>query len=970
MTLPGRNQESATLRALLDDIRDGKGRLVLIAGDSGIGKTSLVESLASEAQALGAIILGGHCYDLDTAAPYEPWIDLLRSYRPTGAMPALPDGLGNAELLETLSGKDALYEQVAGFLEALSMHRPAVVILEDMHWSDQASLELLRAMARRIRFWPLLIVATFRGNELSAQQPLHRVLPLLVRETRPPRIDLLPLDAEAIAQVVRERYALAASDERRLVAHLHRYSEGNPFYLEELLRTLEHERLLRPTDRGWVVSDLAVTPVPPLVRQLIDERVARLGEANQRMLQIAAVIGQVMPPDLWQVAAGIDDDAFADGVEAARGANLVQETRDRQALRFTHALVREALYDGVPLLRRRSWHLRVGQLLAQHPDPDPDSVAYHYLQADEASASAWLLRAAQRAERRDASWDAIARYEQALPVLERHGDADALAWATVDLAESYRYVDPVKAASHLTAVEALATRSGDPLLQLSIRWLRARLRGFLGENVYGDLQACVAALDSLSADDRQRLASMGRLNLPSRGLLAQWLAFIGQYDEAIAYAESELAAAAGVPSAARRNELGAAQIALALAHAGLGQPAAARSAFIASREQFQALDASFMAASTLKWQLIDVTMAYAADDLGERQRLLDEYGQTMARMSSFAVFRGQRPLLQVFAPGIIEGKWPEVRESAQAYLTVPAWRVSALAALGELDWRQGRAAAAWGRVRSGIPQGVESDPGNLYYVDSLALMRLAAHLALEEGDLEKADAWIAAHDRWLAWSGRVLDRSSGLLLRARWHDASGDRRLAKQGAEQALALAGEPRQPLALLDAHRFLGSLAISSGNLGEAERHLQAALTIADACGAVFERALVVVEQARLAFAQSRYDDAEARLEAARAICQALGAAPTLEQIASLETTTPAPTAPRQPPIGDLTTREVEVLRLVARGLSYADVGEQLFISPRTVARHLQSIYGKLGLDSRAEAAAFAFEHGLIEGDRGKGG
>ena len=962
MTLPGRNQESATLRALLDDLRDGRGRLVLIAGDAGIGKTSLVEFLASEAQARGSVILSGHCYDLDTASPYEPWIDLLRSYRPTGAMPVLPDGLGNAELLETLSGKDALYEQVAGFLEALSHYRPAVVILEDMHWSDQASLDLLRAMARRIRFWPILLVATLRDNELSTQQPLHRVLPLLVRETRPPRIDLLPLDAEAIAQVVRERYALATGDEARLVAHLHRYSEGNPFYLEELLRTLEHERLVRPTDRGWVVSDLAAAPVPSLVRQLIDERVARLGEANQRLLQIAAVIGQVVPPDLWQTAAGLDDESFADGVEAARQAHLVQETRDRQALRFTHALVRAAVYDSVPLLRRRARHLRIGQLLAQQSDPDPDSVAHHFLQADEASASDWLLRAAQRAERRDASWDAIARYEQALPVLERHGTSDALAWAMVDLAESYRYVDPVKSASHLPAVEALAAQSGDPLLQVAIRWLRARLRGFLGENVYGDLQACVAALDGLSADDRQRLASMGRLNLPSRGLLAQWLAFIGQYAEAMAYADAELAGGVGAPSAARRNEEGAARIALALAHAGLGRPVAARAEFLASREQFQVLDASFMAASTLKWQLIDVTMAYGADDLGDRQRLLDEYQQTMTRMSSFAVFRGQRPLLQVFSPGIIEGRWAEVRESAQAYLTVPAWRVSALAALGELEWRQGRFAAAWGRVRSGIPQGVESDPGNLYYVDSLLLMRLAARLALDEGDLEQADAWIAAHERWLAWSGRVLDRPASFLLRARWHEASGERRLAKQAAEQAMTLATEPRQPLALLDAHRFLGSLAVTNGDLGEAERHLRGALALADACGAVFERALVLVEQARLDFANSRSDEAQALLEAAGATCQTLGATPTLERIASLATSTP--TAPRQTPIADLTMREVEVLRLVARGLSYADVGEQLFISPRTVARHLQSIYGKLGLDSRAEAAAFAFAHGLVGG------
>lgn len=958
--LHGRSSEMATLRAALEGALAGRGRLALVVGEAGIGKTSLVESIAAEARQRGALILSGHCYDLETASPYEPWIELLRSYRPAAPLPPLPAGLSNAELLETLSGKDALYEQVAGFLSDLSKHRPVILLFEDMHWSDQASLDLLRAVARRARSWPLLIAATLRDNEIAPHAPLYRALPPLVRESRPTRIDLLPLETEAIRLLVRERYGLPPADEGRLVAHLVRYAEGIPFYLEEVLRTLEHERLLRRGKQGWALANLTVAPVPPLVRHLIDERVVRLGESVQHLVQIAAVIGLAVPPDLWQAAAGIDDEAFADAVDAARQAQIIGETPDRAALQFSHALVREALYDGVPLLRRRAWHRRLGELLAQQPDPDPDSVAHHLLQAGDADAARWLIRAAQRAERCDAAWDAIARYEQAIPLLQQAASSGKLAWLHTDLAESYRYVNPARSAMHLDAAEVLAQECADPVLALAIRWLRVRLRGFLGQNVLDDLQQCVAALDVLSADERARLASMGRLNLPSRGLLAQWLAFIGGYREATTYAEAVMAEEPAEITAARHNEQGAALIALALAHASAGRSAEAKSEFVASREQFRAIDASFMTASTLKWELLEVEMAYATEDLEERHRLLDEYRRTMARLGSFAVFRGERPLLQVFWPAMLEGRWNDVREGALAYLRVPAWRVSALAALGELERRQGKFAAAWSRVRAAAPDGAESEPGSLYYVDALIVQRLAASLALDEGDRDLALTWLDTHDRWLAWSGRVLDRAAGSLLRARYHLALGERAEARRWAEQALAAASTPRQPLAILTAHRALGELAASEGALPEAETHLAAALALANACAAPYERALTLVEQIRMLAAQHRPEAAAPLQEEARAIFTRLGAEPALDRLDAAVALATAET-PTPPPAG-LTRREVEVLRLVAQGLSYADVGARLYISPRTVGRHLQSIYGRLGVDSRAEATAFAFNHGLV--------
>lgn len=959
-SLYGRQDDAAALQAIWQAACDGAGGLALIAGEAGIGKTSLVEALVATARHAGAVVLTGHCYDLESGSPYAPWAEVLRNTSVEDGLPTLPASTHAAGLLDITGSKDAFVTQITTFLAALSSRHPVILVLEDMHWSDQASLDLLRAVVRRVSAWRVLIVATFRDNELTLDQPLHRVLPQLVREGRPLRLDLRALAARDIQGLVAARYQLPAEDEARLVTHLLRYTEGNPFYLEELLRTLEHEQIVTLTAHGWRLGDLAQVPVPPLVRQLIDDRVARLGASTQRLLQLAAVIGQVIPIEHWQAIAGVSDAALAEAVEQAHAAQLLQETPDHTSLAFSHALFREALYGSVSLLQRRAWHRQVADLLAERASPEPEAVAFHLVQAGDGRAVEWLIRAGQRAERRDAARDAIARYEQALPLLERHGPSDALAWLHADLAESYRYVDLARSAEHLDAAERTAQGTRDPLLALAVRWLRARLRGFLGQRVLADLRDCVKALDALTLQERAELTTMGRLHVPSRGLLAQWLAFIGRYDEARVFAEAVLAEDADAESPARRNELGGAYIALALVDAGLGRPAAARAAFAASRDQFRALDSTFMTASTLKWEIIEVAMAYQADDLRERQRLLYDYEQSMARMSSFAVFSGARLLLQVFGPASIEGRWDTVLEAGQAYLQVPAWRISALAALGEIERLRGDSDAAWGRIRSGIPGGPATDPGDLYFVDMLALQRLAADLCLDTGDLANGLAWITAHDRWLTWSGRLLNRAQGALLHARYHLLRGDLEMAEAATERAATLAASPRQPLALLAAERMQGTLAGARGRFAVAEAHLNAALALCDACAAPYERVRTLLEVAVLRRAQNRTEDAASALEEARQISTSLGAELALQSIAELET--PATDATSVAAISGLSPREVEVLRLVARGLSYAEIGAELYISPRTVARHLQSIYAKLSLDSRAEAAAYAYAHGIV--------
>ena len=248
--LVGREREQQRLGALLAAAADGQGRLVLIGGEAGIGKTALVRALTTEAATHGAAILIGHCYDLSATPPYGPWRELL-TRRPSGdGLPPVPAALTDAGDPEP-GGEAALFRQVLDILAAVVATRPAVVVLEDLHWADPASLDLLRFLARQLPTLPLLLVATYRADELTRRHPLAHLLPALVRESPAERLDLRRLDETALRALVADRYPLPTEAESRLVAYLERAAEGNPFYAQELLRNLEEERVLCPGEPHW-----------------------------------------------------------------------------------------------------------------------------------------------------------------------------------------------------------------------------------------------------------------------------------------------------------------------------------------------------------------------------------------------------------------------------------------------------------------------------------------------------------------------------------------------------------------------------------------------------------------------------------------------------------------------------------------------------------------------------------------------
>jgi DNA-binding CsgD family transcriptional regulator/predicted negative regulator of RcsB-dependent stress response len=385
---------------------------VLVGGEAGIGKTALVEWLADDARGQGAQYWVGRCHDLTQTPPYGPWRDALAQADRMGDV-RRPSPFATGAEHNTPIDQSSLFERVRGLLAGAASTQPLVLTLEDVHWSDPASLELLRFIAHGIESLPVLLIATYRSDELAPREPLFALLPRLARQSRVERIDLGAIDAEATRSLVRQRYTLSAADEARLVAYLQLRADGNPLFITELLRTLETGRLLTPEADRWRLGELTQAPVPPLIRQIIEDRLTALAPETQCLLEFADAIGQEAPLDIWREASGASRDELLAAADLAVRTRLAHDWALPERIIFTHALVRDALYGRQPLLARQAQHLRIAESLAARADGQPSVVASHFALADDPRAIDWLIRAGEDALALYAARDAIAALDHA-----------------------------------------------------------------------------------------------------------------------------------------------------------------------------------------------------------------------------------------------------------------------------------------------------------------------------------------------------------------------------------------------------------------------------------------------------------------------------------------------------------------------------------------------------------------------------
>jgi DNA-binding CsgD family transcriptional regulator len=400
---------------------------------------------------------------------------------------------------------------------------------------------------------------------------------------------------------------------------------------------------------------------------------------------------------------------------------------------------------------------------------------------------------------------------------------------------------------------------------------------------------------------------------------------------------------------------------LAMAYAFQGEPGPARRAYAAATAAYEASANHVAALINLREELILAVLPYQADERAERERVV-------AATEPMAVWLTERgghanPDLPRYARVpllVIEGRWREARAILEPSDHSDLATILQPPALyrGTLARAQGDAETAWRSVHEPSRVHPASEPGERRGPLPLPFQLLAAGLALDAGDLAGARSWLDLHRRWLDFMEATLGRSEAEVFDAEWYRAAGDADRAREHAVRALAHAAQPRQPLALLAAHRMLGVLATDAGDRAVAEDHFAQSLALADACHAPYERSLTLIAHAELLAATDEHRGARALLDEARTLCLPMGALPALARIERLAARLDAATG-RQP--AGLTAREAEVLRLVAGGLSNAEIAERLYLSLNTVKVHVGNVLAKTGVPNRAAAAQFARRRGL---------
>jgi len=891
--LAGRDKELALLREKLASAKGGKGGLVLIGGEAGIGKTTLAGSALHEAAARGFTVLEGHAFDLAETPPYGPFIDLFLHLPDAPAMPPLPEAFAVRGTVGAVPSQMALFAQVEDFLRALSDQRPVAMLLDDLHWSDPASLDLLRFLARFVANMPILMLVTYRSDELTRKHPLYALLPQLAREAGAARIDLGRLDDDAVRTLVAERYRLPDADAARLVSYLQSRAEGNALFVGELLRTLEEGDVLARDGDGWRLDDLARAGVPTLLRQVIEGRVARLDDDAQESLGAAAVIGQEVPFAIWATVSGTDEDALTEVVEQAAVSRLMEETPDGTGARFVHALIRETVYEGLVPSRRRRLHRAAGEALAALPDPDADAVAHHFRVVGDARTALWLVKAGERARAAYAYVTAAERMREAVALLDTPEGAATAASLCVQIGHMLRLSDNAQAIRYSEEAIRRAEEADDPVLLGVARCCLGSNRLLNDEYARGiaELRSAVAELEALPPAAWERTATpkwyLAALEgdrsstTDVRSQLAFVLAVVGALAEALALVGGTLTIDDAALATANVDKL----LTLRIVAEYLGHPVVAKRAF----EEFGRLaraeeDWYRLGVQTVAF-LVRTVLPYSADDCAFREEVASAAVEVWGRVHALHLappfpVRAVRHFLD-----FITGEWDAALTNAPAVqrLTGPLGQTAALT-MGTIARLQGRPEDARRYVREWLPEEEATEPGAHPLVIGLQFLHLGGLLALDAGDLDGAREWAEAHDRWLVWSGAVRGQSEGQALWAHYHRQAGDMDAAREHAEHALAHATAPRQPLALLAAHRLLGELDTDAGRHDDAVTHLETSLALADACAAPYERALTLLAMAELRTATGEHADAKRLIDDVTAICAPIGAKPTLARADTL--------------------------------------------------------------------------------------
>ncbi|MET9387806.1 AAA family ATPase [Streptomyces sp. NPDC002928] len=972
--LVGREGELSRLAGVLERARAGDARAVLVAGDAGVGKTRVLDEVAGQAAGAGTTVFTGHCVDLgDVGLPYLPFTEILgamaadeRFAAVLSAHPVVDRLLGaGTDAAGDAGGRLRLFEGVAALLADLARTAPLLLVVEDLHWADQSSRDLLRfLLSRGLLQRPaggapthrLAVFASYRADDLHRRHPLRPLLAELVRLPSVERLELRPLTDTEVARLVRARQDRLLPD--ATVRGIVERAEGNAFYAEELLAATDAQA-------GGVPSGLA---------DVLLIRVEQLSETAQLVLRTAAVAGRRVEHDLLSDAVGLPEDELESALREAVGHQLLV-AGDGDTYAFRHALAREAVYADLLPGERARLHGAYARLLAARGRTAETAAerAHHYREShDLPEALAASLEAADHAQRLGAPAEELRHLEAALDL-----------WSSVppEARPAATGVDPVTLTLRASAAAAHAGDShrAVSLTRAALAWVGQDADSALAARIRYTLAGNLLTVDQLQA--AFRYSSEALALIPAEPPSRTWV----------------WAAATHVMAA---RQLGADETALRIAHRALrvaeelGMPDAQADLLISlanlegggrrSAEGQEQLRRARELARSAGHGPVEMRALFNQSisrfESGDLEACLPLLADALERARRSGLLSSSYPLgmryLQLLAMYTL-GRWDEcLRAAADAEAVLPATGAFAAGpalyvAVARGDFGTAERAHAlmdgpfnWmGTLVAGI---VLTDSAALRGDPEAAVERMRAALtALGDDSGRRPDVAVRLAALCLA---AIADRTAELRRAGnvrelcRWTDT------AAELVEQARASAerdeeGRPQGPEGQAWLARAEAEWAsVESGPDPAAWEKVVAAFGYGDA----YEQARCRLRYAEALLAMERRGEAAGQLRAARPTAVALGAVPLLERIDALtrrgRLTDTAPGEERVPP---LTAREQDVLRLLALGRSNRQIGEELFITGKTASVHVSNILAKLGAASRTEAVAIAYREGLIAPD-----
>jgi len=967
----GRSAELARLRALMATAQGERTRVVLLGGEPGSGKSRLVREFAAEAAAGGALVLYGSC-DAEVRTPYGAFVEALdqlaRVTEPDELRTALGGGggeltrllpdlgarvgeLGPAVEADPDTERHRLHTTVADLLAGITRRRPVLLVLEDVHWADAPTLLLLRQLAR-VGGARMLLLATFRDTEADVPDTLSETLADL-RRYDTVRLGLHGLSSDEVAEFVRSAAGEDLSPAlRALAAAIRELTDGNAFLVCELWRALEETAAVEVVDGTIRVrGSLAELGSPKSVREVVSHRLSRLQPGTSELLELAATAGAEFELDVVRRAAGLGEPEVLGALDEAVRSGMIEEFPSQGlACRFSHELVRRALYDRLSGPRRAELHLRVGVALEEgSTDRSGRAVAdlaHHFAAAapfgGKARAVKYNVLAARAATAGLAYDEAAARLRTALAL--GIDNAEERLEISLELGQvSHRGGKALDALAAYRAAADIARELADAqgLAGAAIGYEDACWRP--GMTDQGAVEVLEEAAILLGDED-------SKLRVGLLGGLARALDFQGHHDRGAIVRTNAV-------DMARRLEdkIGLAGV----------------------------LVRSYWSRGTTSLEEI-LGMLIEAKEIGQELGNTEIRAEAMAwRVPAFVALSDMESARREVAV-LLE----TAEQTAQPFIIHVAEHYGSALALcdGRLDEAEARARRSreWSLLLSG------RDPSGVYGIQMFGVQRELGRLAelapvvrILAGDEAREGPWQPGLVALLAELGmesearRELSRlvadgldpfreSLWLAALAYLADAA-----AALGDEEVAALVYPELEPLGganVMIGHlvacygavdRYLGMLATTLGEWERAEEHFERGMELNRRMGAATWLAHTAYEYARLMVARPGGDRgrADALLGEAARLAESIGMPGLLDRIGAL-----GPTAAAVDVLPDgLSPREAQIIALVAQGLSNRQVGAALSISEHTVANHMRSILRKTGCANRTKAASYAHLHGL---------